>query len=95
MAIVVTTPPPGDEYAPDEVTFTDATKWVIDDAEMLHIVGRDGNLASYNRGAWTDVRKTTQPAGIKFNGFTDDPEELAKRREKARKDALTMGGLSI
>lgn len=39
------------------VKFEDATKWVIDDTERLHIVGDNGNIASYNRGAWRTVTR--------------------------------------
>lgn len=37
--------------------FVSAQKWVIDENEMLHIIGSDGNLASYMRGAWGSVVK--------------------------------------
>ena len=41
----------------EETTHPDVTKWVIDEAERLHIVGENGsgNVASYNRGYWANV----------------------------------------
>jgi hypothetical protein len=48
-----------DEY--DGAIFTDGRKWVIDDEERLHIVGDDGNIASYNRAVWRRVRRV-EPA---------------------------------
>lgn len=41
-----------------ETIHHDATKWVIDDSERLHIVGvgGNGNVASYNRGYWANVQ---------------------------------------
>ena len=38
------------------IRYTEATKWVIDSNECLHIVGPEGNVASYYRGAWNHVR---------------------------------------
>lgn len=38
-------------------TYEDVTKWVIDPDGRLHVVGDDGNLASYNAGAWLNVVK--------------------------------------
>lgn len=44
------------EHGRDNVTtHQDVTKWVIDDAEALHILGPNGNVASYNRGYWANV----------------------------------------
>ena len=44
------------QHGKDQVTtHENATKWVIDDAEALHIVGPNGNVASYNRGYWANV----------------------------------------
>ena len=37
-------------------SYETATKWVIDSNECLHIVGPEGNVASYYRGAWNHVR---------------------------------------
>ena len=59
MDITVMTLPPTPDYAAEEVTYRDATKWVVDDDERLHIIGRDGNLATYNRGFWANVRKVS------------------------------------
>jgi hypothetical protein len=45
------------QHGKDEITtHEDAIKWVIDDSERLHIVGDNGNLASYNRGYWANVQ---------------------------------------
>jgi len=47
------------QHGKDLVTIhTDATKWVIDESERLHIVGEsgNGNVASYNRGYWANVQ---------------------------------------
>lgn len=41
-------------------TFSAAEKWVIDDHEMLHVVGSDGNLASYGRGGWQSIVKVAE-----------------------------------
>lgn len=50
------------QHGKDEVTIYDeATKWVIDEVERLHIVGENGNLASYNRGYWANVQLTEAP----------------------------------
>jgi len=49
MAIVVDT-------REETHSYDTATKWVIDDTECLHIVGPDGNIASYFRGVWSHVR---------------------------------------
>jgi len=44
-------------HGKDEVTVHDtAIKWVIDEVERLHIVGENGNIASYNRGYWANVQ---------------------------------------
>lgn len=44
------------EYAKESIkTFPAATKWVIDENEALHIIGENGNLASFNRGYWSNV----------------------------------------
>ncbi len=51
MAITVT------DFESEETRFEDATKWVIDDSERLHIVGENGNIASYNRNGWRSVVK--------------------------------------
>jgi hypothetical protein len=40
-------------------THTDAIKWVIDEDGRLHIVGANGNLASYNNGCWANVYTET------------------------------------
>lgn len=32
--------------------YDEAKTWVIDDRGLLHIVGDNGNLASYNFGRW-------------------------------------------
>lgn len=46
------------QHGKDEVTtHADATKWVIDDSERLHVVGPSGNIASYNRGYWANVQE--------------------------------------
>lgn len=39
--------------------YPDATKWVIDDHQQLHVVGADGNLASFGRGAWDAAHQLT------------------------------------
>lgn len=36
-----------------------ATKWVIDEHQQLHIVGPNGNAASYGRGAWASAYMLT------------------------------------
>lgn len=47
------------QHGKDEVTIHEGTtKWVIDEDERLHIVGSDGNLASYNRGYWANVQRS-------------------------------------
>lgn len=38
-------------------THPNATKWHVDDDERLHIIGADGNIASYNRGYWANVQQ--------------------------------------
>lgn len=44
------------EYGKESIkTYPEATKWVIDDNEALHVVGVKGNIASYNRGYWSNV----------------------------------------
>lgn len=49
------------QHGKDEVTtHDDATKWVIDESERLHIVGPNGNIASYNRGYWANVQHAAQ-----------------------------------
>lgn len=40
----------------DSTTHTSATKWHVDDDERLHIIGPNGNIASYNRGYWANVK---------------------------------------
>ena len=42
-------------HGKEVTTHTEATKWVIDEYERLHIVGDNGNIASYNRGYWANV----------------------------------------
>lgn len=51
MAITVT------DSESELIRFDDATKWVIDDDERLHVVGDNGNIASYNRGFWRSVTR--------------------------------------
>ncbi|AYR01546.1 hypothetical protein PP639_gp046 [Arthrobacter phage Seahorse] len=51
MAITVTDSDSG------VVRFEDGSKWVIDESERLHIVGDNGNIASYNRDAWRTVTR--------------------------------------
>jgi hypothetical protein len=41
----------------DVTTHQDAEKWHIDDDGRLHIVGDNGNVASYNNGYWANVQK--------------------------------------
>lgn len=49
------------EYNKDSSkTFPQATKWVIDENEALHIIGENGNIASYNRGYWSNVSKADE-----------------------------------
>lgn len=36
--------------------YDNAKTWVIDEQERLHIVGDNGNLASYNRNGWATVQ---------------------------------------
>jgi len=38
--------------------FPEAKSYVIDEKEMLHIVGQNGNLASFSRGEWQYVTST-------------------------------------
>jgi hypothetical protein len=45
-------------------TFDSVSKWVIDDDGRLHVVGEDGNLASYNQGAWLSVGRIPMQSGI-------------------------------
>ena len=45
-------------HGKEEVTVhNEATKWVIDEEERLHIVAPSGNVASYNRGYWANVQR--------------------------------------
>lgn len=47
------------QHGKDEVTTHDgATRWHIDDDGRLHIVGENGNTASYNNGYWANVQRT-------------------------------------
>lgn len=32
-----------------------AEKWVIDDVGRLHVIGADGNLASFHQNEWASV----------------------------------------
>jgi len=44
------------QHGKDDTTIhTQATKWHVDDDELLHIIGPSGNIASYNRGYWANV----------------------------------------
>lgn len=43
--------------------YDDATKWVVDEKERLHVIGPNGNLASYNRDAWAAVQFSPAAAG--------------------------------
>jgi len=44
------------EHGKDNITIhTKATRWHVDEDERLHIIGPNGNLASYNRGYWANV----------------------------------------
>ncbi|AYR00963.1 hypothetical protein PP636_gp08 [Arthrobacter phage Hestia] len=44
------------QHGKDDVTIhTGATRWHVDDNERLHIIGDNGNIASYNRGYWANV----------------------------------------
>lgn len=45
-------------YGGRRTTHSSATKWHIDEAEQLHIIGPNGNIASYNRGYWANVHHT-------------------------------------
>lgn len=36
--------------------FRDGTKWVIDGEKQLHVIGEDGNIASYGCGHWSSVK---------------------------------------
>lgn len=50
MAIIV-------QHGNDEITaHKDSSKWHIDNDGRLHIVGDEGNIASYNFGYWANVR---------------------------------------
>ena len=40
----------------DIATHQDAVKWHTDDYGRLHIVGANGNIASYNEGYWGNVQ---------------------------------------
>jgi hypothetical protein len=51
MAITVT------DSESEVIRYDDGAKWVIDEAERLHIVGDNGNIASYNRDAWRTVTR--------------------------------------
>lgn len=42
-----------------ETVYATAEKWVIDDEDRLHVVGPNGNLASYARGVWSFVTAGT------------------------------------
>ena len=46
----------------ETVTYEGAIKWVIDDAQQLHIVGEDGNIASYGHARWVQVQKVEDEA---------------------------------
>ncbi|MCP1414396.1 hypothetical protein [Paenarthrobacter sp. A20] len=48
-------------------TFHNAEKWFTDDHGRLHIVGADGNIASYNQGYWANARKVEMPVGAAAN----------------------------
>lgn len=39
----------------ESTTHADAIKWHIDETEVLHIIGPNGKIASYNRGYWGNV----------------------------------------
>lgn len=54
--------------------YDDATKWVVDDHERLHIIGTEGNLASYNRGSW---------AAVQFSPCVGGPDLCAESDDKA------------
>lgn len=78
--------------------YEDATRWVIDDNEMLHVIGPHGNLASYGRGAWASIHKIadtpkTQEVIVSGIDVRANAEDLIKRANRARKDALAMGGI--
>jgi hypothetical protein len=45
------------QHGKDEITtHHDSEKWHIDGDGRLHIVGDNGNLASYNAGYWANVQ---------------------------------------
>ena len=94
MAISVMALPPTSDYAPEEITYPDATKWVVDDDERLHIVGRDGNLATYNRGFWANVQKVDikeDPAdSVQIGKLAVSAEDAEAIQSRARRDALRM-----
>ncbi|WNT44937.1 hypothetical protein SEA_ABBYDAISY_42 [Arthrobacter phage AbbyDaisy] len=54
MAVIVTA------AEAEEIRFEDANKWVIDENERLHIIGDNGNIASYNRGFWRSVSQAVE-----------------------------------
>lgn len=41
--------------------YENAKTWVIDEQERLHVVGENGNLASYNRNGWAQVQFAPEP----------------------------------
>lgn len=46
----------------DITTHHDAAKWHIDGDGRLHVVGDNGNTASYNAGYWANVQHAGAPA---------------------------------
>ncbi|MET8314812.1 hypothetical protein ABZU78_11890 [Rhodococcus erythropolis] len=38
------------------VKFPNATKWHVDDAGLLHILGESGNVATFHGSAWKRVQ---------------------------------------
>lgn len=59
-------------------TTYDATKWVIDDDGRLHIVGPNGNVASFNAGGWSLVEFSQHP-GIHFEVNANTVDAAAQR----------------
>lgn len=91
MAIIVT------DSESDAIRFEAGTKWVIDDVERLHIVGDNGNIASYNRSAWrTVIKSQTISADAQFAVA----KVLAEREgdgwvfEPPKMDGVTRSGTS-
>lgn len=54
MAVQVTYPS-RDDWGLGQDVYNEGRKWHIDESGYLHVVGRDGNIASYDRDNWINV----------------------------------------